>query len=491
MNSNKILRLALLIGIIGMSIPILICTLYTYPVQDDFFNTWNVRLTMQEGHSAFGAALLKAIEGWSGYSGYYFSLFLTYFSDAVLQCNIEGIRFCQFIMALCFYSIVFFFIKVVFVKVFKYEEKKALTIIFLFFICITSLYYFVEHEDFLWFCASVIYLIPMTFILTGIVCMIYAIETEKCRYTVLAMLLGFLSGGAVLNIAAFGCIVYVMTAYWGIVVKQKVKKSICMCFPMLFGGILNVVAPGNFVRKGGIEKEEIWLTVVGTVEYSWERLKMFFLRYPLFVAVFIALIVILLCWQPPQLKYKFYVPILFTLLMFLSVCIVIYPVALGYGMDVYYMMERSNYISDFMLFLAVFLTAFYWRGWVSVKFASVCFRGRVRMLALVGVIGLFVYCTILSARADNISSLRVYREIFNGEIPSYAQWNVSVIRAFEEAVDTGNTNNIIEIHVNKMEDWTCLINPKFWYGFYDPEVEFANGSMARFYGVDAVYIYDE
>ena len=68
MNSNKILRLALLIGIIGMSIPILICTLYTYPVQDDFFNTWNVRLTMQEGHSAFGAALLKAIEGWSGYS---------------------------------------------------------------------------------------------------------------------------------------------------------------------------------------------------------------------------------------------------------------------------------------------------------------------------------------------------------------------------------------------------------------------------------------
>lgn len=61
----------------------------------------------------------------------------------------------------------------------------------------------------------------------------------------------------------------------------------------------------------------------------------------------------------------------------------------------------------------------------------------------------------------------------------------------EDAVERADENNVVEIHVSKMEDNVCLINPKFWYGYYDPEEEFANGSMARFYGVDAIYLYDE
>lgn len=42
-----------------------------------------------------------------------------------------------------------------------------------------------------------------------------------------------------------------------------------------------------------------------------------------------------------------------------------------------------------------------------------------------------------------------------------------------------------------MEDSTCLENPKFLYGYYDPEETFGNRSYAKFYGVDAVYIYNE
>lgn len=267
MGRNRIVQLLLGAGIVIMCLPILICTLYTYPVQDDFFNTWNVRMTMREGHTAFGAALLMALRGWKNYSGYYFSLFLTYFSDALVQCNIWGIRLCQFVMAGLFYATVFLFIRTMVVKVFRYEKEKALPIAFLFFFCLTSLIYFGEHEDFLWFCASVIYLIPMIFILTGCVCMVYALETEKRRYMILPMLLGFFGGGAVLNIAAFGCILFVMTAYWGIVVKHKVKDSIVMCAPMLIGGFVNVIAPGNFVRKGGMENGEVLGAVVGTVEY--------------------------------------------------------------------------------------------------------------------------------------------------------------------------------------------------------------------------------
>lgn len=492
MDKTRVVDWMMIIGIIGMCIPIVVCTLYTYPVQDDFYNTWNVRQTMQEGYNAFGAALLMAIRGWSDYSGYYFSLFITYFSDAVIHCSIWGIRICQFLMAVCFYLSVFLLIRIIVIRVFKYEKRKSLRIVFLFFICLTSMYYFVEHEDFLWFCASVIYLIPMIFIFLGILCMIYVLDTANYKYLIIPVLLGFLAGGAVLNIAAFGCIVYIMTAYWGIIVKKKIKASVCMCIPMLSGGIINVIAPGNFIRRGKpLTGGEILSTAVGTYHYVLVRIKMFLLHYPLFVAVLTTLIVILFLWKPRKSSYKFYVPLLFTFMMFLTVWTVIFPVALGYGMDIYYMMERSNFISDFVIFLAVFLTIFYWRGWMAVKFPKVYIKEKHRLTAVLFIYVIFATSIILSVKTDHIASLRIYKELIGGEIPAYAQWNVSVIEKMENAVERAGEKNIIEIQVGKMEDNVCLINPKLWYGYYDPEVEFANGSMARFYEVDAVYIYDK
>ncbi len=353
-----------------------------------------------------------------------------------------------------FYATVFLFIRTMVVKIFRYERGKALPVIFGFFICFTSLCYFEEHEDFLWFCASVIYLIPMIFILAGCVCMVYALETKKKRFMILSMLLGFFGGGAVLNIAAFGCILFVMTAYWGIVVKRQMKNAMIMCAPMLIGGLTNVIAPGNFVRKGGLENGEVLGAVVGTVEYVWERLKMFLFQFPLSTVVFIALFIFILCIPIGEQTYKFYVPVIFTAAMFVEVCIVIYSVVLGYGLDVYPLMDRSNYISDFVIFFNVFLTIFYWRGWLAVRF-------------------------------------RLCSELIHGEISAYADWNVSVIEAIERGLKESEEKGVIEISTIPMEDKTCLENPKLTYGYYDPEETWANTSMARFYRVDAVYIYEE
>lgn len=103
--------------------------------------------------------------------------------------------------------------------------------------------------------------------------------------------------------------------------------------------------------------------------------------------------------------YKFYVPVLFTFMMFLAVWIVIFPVALGYGMDVYYMMERSNFVSDFVIFLAAFLTCFYWRGWMAVKFAGVNIKEKYRKATLIFLYGFFVIGIVLSVRTDHIAPL--------------------------------------------------------------------------------------
>jgi hypothetical protein len=265
-----------------------------------------------------------------------------------------------------------------------------------------------------------------------------------------------------------------------------------MSLTILVGCIINVVSPGNFTRKGEtLSISEMWSTAIGTGKYAAYRIKMFCTDYPMFAVAVFMLIIILLSWKPQKFKYKFYIPVIFTAVMFIAVGIVIYPVSLGYSMNTYWIMERSNFISDFAIFLFVFLTIFYWRGWLAVKFPefSISFKDdsvKYIVMACILIIGL-----IFGVRNDKIASLRIYRELYNGEIARYADWNVSVIKAFETETKGKGSDDVVEIHTNVIEDTTCMIWPKYYYGYYDPEIEFANGSIAKFYGVKAIYIYDD
>lgn len=329
--------------------------------------------------------------------------------------------------------------------------------------------------------------------------MVSAMNTSKVRYAVISMVLGFLVGGSVLNISALGCILYVMTAYWGIVVKKKVKMSVCISVPMLAGGIMNAIAPGNFVRKGGsVSYSEIWDAVVSTFSYLVYRVKWFLLHYPLFTAVLLVLVLLLAEHRIMETTYQFYVPVLFSGLMIAAVGIVIYPVMLGYGEDVYFWMERSNFISDFVIFLAIFLILLYWRGWLAVKCPQLQIKIK-QEAARKGIIGLILAVGIVlsfwqdqKSTISHICSLEIYRELLSGEIAEYSQWSVSVIQAMERESRSQDNKECIEVHVPFIEDTTCLINPKYYYGLYNPEdTNGNNNTLARFYGVDLLYIYEE
>lgn len=471
--------------IILLCIPSTLITLYTFPIQDDFYNTTVVLNEMAQGKNAFVAACSKAISGYTTYSGYYFSLFLTYFTDAIVRCDIWGIRIIQFVMAICFYFSICLFAYSVTRHVMRYSVERALQTTTFLIVCMTCLHYFADNEDLYWFCASVIYLIPMTCIFLGVTVMVYAIKDDRKLLLIPVAILGFLSGGAVLNIAAFGCILFVMMAYWGIVVKKKISISLMGSFPMVLGGIINVVAPGNFVReKTPITGEVVVETLIGTFGYTVERFEMFITRHPLFPALLIILFILILQTEYSDVQYKFYVPLLFSGVMFVSVMITIFPVALGYNMEVYAVMERSNFISDLAIFVFSFLSVFYWRGWIAVKFPRCIIKQRGVVASYVVIIGILVVA-FYKTNIREIAAIRQWRELSNGRIEEYADWNVSVIKTMENG-----EGDIVEIATHVPEDKTCLVGPKYYFGKYDYEKEFANRSMAMFYGKKAIYIYD-
>ena len=136
------------------------------------------------------------------------------------------------------------------------------------------------------------------------------------------------------------------------------------------------------------------------------------------------------------------------------------------------------------VFLFAFLTLFYWRGWLAVKYPKMVIKGRAMIVMYIAIIG--ISCLVfMKIDIREIVPIRLARELISGRIKNYAEWNVSII----EEMKNGE-GDIVKIETSDLEDKTCLINPKFYYGEYNYEEEFANRSMAKFFGKKAIYIYD-
>ena len=121
---------------------------------------------------------------------------------------------------------------------------------------------------------------------------------------------------------------------------------------------------------------------------------------------------------------------------------------------------------------------------MAVKLPKVKFSYNRRYVAGILIV-VILFIGLLKCNIREIAAVRLTRELRNGRIREYSEWNVSVIQAMEQGND-----EIVEIETLNPEDKTCLINPKFYYGKYDPDKEFANRSMAMFYGKKAIYIYE-
>lgn len=85
---------------------------------------------------------------------------------------------------------------------------------------------------------------------------------------------------------------------------------------------------------------------------------------------------------------------------------------------------------------------------------------------------------------DRIPFIAEYRELSAGMFAQYSDFCVDIYRQIEES-----DQDIVEIHTDFVEQQVCLIGPQFFEGWYDPDEEYANRTIARFYGKRAIYIY--
>lgn len=454
------------------SMPTIITTLYTYPVQDDFYNTWVVLQEVDKGLPLFLAALKKAVVGWWNYSGYYFSLFSTYFTDGLLNCNIRAIQIEQFIMALLYFFSLFCFLNCVFKEILLLNQMQSGILTFCLFFCLNGFCYYLDNENFFWLCATSVYLVPLICLWIGLFHYIYAIKLKKKHSYVISIIAAFLVGGAVLNVAALGCILYLAVCLWGMLYENKIKESMIPASVMVGFGLLNVIAPGNFVRKGSpITKSGVVDALKMSVTFGYSRYKEFFRLFPILWGIIAIILLCSICAKNKGRVTRLWQVICISIGAYAAICIVIFPVALGYGADLYPIMLRSIFVSDICMFFALFL--------LSVTFGQMIrlyINNNILRVSLMLAMGLLVLYTFKNTSINQLACYRIADDLKDGRTKEYSEWNISIINEIKE-----DENAVVKIYKDVMDDVTCLVNPKFYLGEYDYQKEFGNRSLIIMY----------
>lgn len=481
------LKAVIFVAIVFLLImPTLLGTLYIVPIQDDLYHATEARKYMEQGHGLFSMAFTKTIENYRTAKPFYTSMFLMWFLSGLFQCSTWDIRIFAFLNAAVFYFAIYVLIHNLVVKVMKWEKNQVLPVYVLLIACLQCLIQYVNHEDIYWFCASVGYLTELSFMLFGAALFISAIEKESRKRLAGASVLGILAVGGALNVTAFCCCLYLLiTLYaWGGVKRKRRYAAVGMLIT-LSGALLNAAAPANFARRGEpVTFAAVWDAVCFSLRWVFERILQLKSREYLFLPL-----LLVLAWLPFRAKreeddFSFPLPGLVTIGLLGMSAVIVFPAVLGYGSDVYIVLERGHFISDLAMYLFLFLIVLYWKGWFASRFSG---EKLQNYKTVIDVAVLFAFM-IGFIRSDfgNYPAVIQFRDWAGGEYRRYADACSDVYRQIAESK---GEIVVITVPQENLIDSTCLTSPMFTTGYYDYQEEWGNRSIAEFYGKKAVYIF--
>ena len=254
----KRLAIFLTIAYVLSLVPLLWIGWYNYPSADDYSIGSNCRQVWVNSHNIFAvlwAGVVRAVEDWLYWMGYYTSNFLM-----AVPPNVFGERFyvlTVWIMLSMLSLSTWYLLKNIFVRVFhgnKYiSHSIIMCMLFVTVQCMVG-----RVEAFYWYAGAANYMLvhSMSLFFYGVLsAAVYDKGKKRIWDLIAASILGFLVGGGNQMTALNVAVVMLVVIGFGIVLK-KWKEYKTLLIPIclsLFGFILNVAAPGNWVRSESVD----------------------------------------------------------------------------------------------------------------------------------------------------------------------------------------------------------------------------------------------
>lgn len=226
-------------------------------------------------------------------------------------------------------------------------------------------------EVFCWCTCAWNYSMPISFAMLSTSCyMIYNRKKSKLAL-VAGCIMAFFVAGAATNVAVLACTLLFLEIAYDFLITRSIKANVWIGAVAVLGTLVNVCAPGNFVRHEVLDStglHPIWLSLMLLVNIGGRFAEYFQEGYLLAALVVIFVLTNIFCRNSDR---KFDKPLLVTIYCFLAIFAVDFPAALGYSAVGF--SGRVGFVEVFTIALFSGLCAAYWGG-IAVKAGAFRFR---------------------------------------------------------------------------------------------------------------------
>lgn len=247
-----IMILITILVVIATVLPIVLASSMSFYRGDDFFEG---HMTINDKKRNFYELFIDSLQlvkyFFGAENGTYFSKFIVSFFSPLNGYGLTQLRITMICNVLLFVLGVCAFISGICKHEIKFLQGRLLLIM----CCFLGIFGFdAWYQIFYWFTGAVYYTIPLSLMLLALA--LITLSVKKTNYLIAAILLFCASGGS-LAIAGTGC-------YWLLLIgiSKLYKKNLHVRDILLFciavgGALINVLAPGNFVRHTIIDESGV------------------------------------------------------------------------------------------------------------------------------------------------------------------------------------------------------------------------------------------
>lgn len=349
----KLKKMIYLICFFIVIFPFVLSMLYSIPGADDFAMIYNPK----DGFFLF-SAMKRATNMYFTWSGLWIYMFIEFLCNPVTIFGPTSLMYGVVMIVLfgMFLLILFYLIKTILKDVYKLEDS---TVIFgcfiLFLMCFlnTGIY----TEIFYWFIGSVYMWAVSLCMLTVALEIKYFTSGFQRKYAVELSVIGFIAC-SFFQAAVFPGMVYLVL--WIHYCKRENKflwKALIPLMIMIAGGLISVVAPGNYVRHDSYDNsglhfgEAIWTACFN------ECIVLFNLIKKPFAWILVSIFSLLGAFKIKELKCEIN-PIWYAFIIFLILFLTCYPLALGIsqiGLPNRYVFLLNSYASIMIMAWSMYL----------------------------------------------------------------------------------------------------------------------------------------
>ena len=449
---------------------------FALPAADDFSNAVMYFSFVDQSNTLL-APFYAVCWAYMNWQGTYFSVFFDELFRPYDRWGLIGFRVYLFVIIVLLAIAVLYFAYVLCMKEWKVEKRTTI-----FIVQFSLLYFFFNSftagEIFYWYTGVSTYTFPLVICLFGSSMYMQYCNGEKvAKFFYTAIILGFLTSGTTLQVAAVVCTIYLLI--WISMYEREqsfvlwIRRGIPF-FVTAFGALINVVAPGNYARHNlvsesySIGQVAVWTLVestrqiIGTLRDS---------VLPFFLVV-LFLIALLNVWRNNLKLPRLIVRSIFVMAI---IPINIFPVCLGYHQP-NLGAERNYYICRVCICVALAYLSILWGQYIG---SYLKIQMRKEELLLFGMICvLLVTQTGMFRKYYDGTSGRVWIQLRTGELQECEQkWRLVL-----EELENSTGGDVVIEDMNIPE--TILKTP----GLTNEADHWINVCVSEYYGVNSIVI---